>query len=382
MKLTTHTDKLADAAQWALRAIPGNPAVPVLAGMRLDACDNTLSLAGYDYYRSARAAEDCEVAEPGTLLVPGRVFTDVVRAFPKGKPTTLALDGTDLAVSCGTAHILLPTLPLADYPTLPTIPAASGTVDGALLAAAGARVAAAAASDETLAVLTGVQFALSDTALTLSATDRYAFHVAGMPWTPNPAPTGKRKNKPLIAGVTLVPADAIRDAARILADAEQAELTITGSQFAISVPGRWATSSLLEGELPKYAALFPTEFATVATTGTEALIDAIKGIQPLLGKTDPMLLEVTDGQITVRAGTEDKGRGRDQVHADIDGEPVTVAFNPGLLLNTLQQIDGPVTQFNFTTATKPALIHGVDQTDVFRGLVMPIRLTQATPTDT
>ncbi|WP_019074405.1 DNA polymerase III subunit beta [Streptomyces hokutonensis] len=376
MKLTIDTDKLADATQWALRAVPGNPPTPVMAGMRLEAAaDNTLTLAGYDYYRSARAREDCEVSEPGTLLVPGRVFTDIVKAFPKGKPTTLALDGTDLALSCGSAHILLPTLPLNDYPTLPTISATSGTVDGALLAAAGARVAAAASTDETLANLTGVQVSLSDTTLTLSATDRYAFHVADLPWTPNPDPKGKGKNKPRVAGNTLVPADAVRDAARILADADTAELTITDGQFAISVPGRWATSSLIEGELPKYAALFPTEFEAVATTGTEDLIDAIKHIQPLLGKADPMLLEVADGQITVRAGTDDKGRGRDQVHADLEGDPLTIAFNPGLLLRTLQQIDAPFTQFSFTTPTKPVLLHAPEQADTFRGLLMPIRLT-------
>jgi len=377
MKLTIDTDKLADAAQWALRAVPGNPPTPVMAGMRLEAADdNTLTLAGYDYYRSARAAEDCEVSEPGTLLVPGRVFTDIVKAFPKGKPTTLALDGTDLALSCGTAHILLPTLPLNDYPTLPTISAASGTVDGATLAAAGARVAAAATTDETLAALTGVQFGLSDTTITLSATDRYTFHVADLSWTPNPAPKGKGKNKPRTTGNTLVPADAVRDAARILADADTAELTLTESQFAISVPGRWATSSLIEGGLPKYANLFPTEFEAVATTSTEDLTDAIKHIQPLLGKADPMLLEVADGQITVRAGTDDKGRGRDQVHADLEGTPLTIAFNPGLLLRTLQQIDAPFTQFNFTTPTKPVLLHAPEKADTFRGLIMPIRLTK------
>ncbi|MBX9398371.1 hypothetical protein K4749_33490 [Streptomyces sp. TRM72054] len=38
---------------------------------------------------------------------------------------------------------------------------------------------------------------------------------------------------------------------------------------------------------------FPTEFESVATTGTEALTDAIKHIQPLLGKADPMVFEVT-----------------------------------------------------------------------------------------
>lgn len=376
MKLTIDTGKLADAAQWALRAIPGNPPVPVMAGLRIEAAaDNTLTLAGYDHYRSARAREDCEVSEPGTVLVPGRVLTELVRGFPKSKPTTMALDGTDLALSCGSVHILLPTLPLKDYPTLPAIPDTSGTVDGPTLAQAAAQVAVAASTDETLTNLTGVQFTLSDTTMVLSATDRYAFHVANVPWTPNKATKGKGKNKPRTEGTALVPADVVRDVARILADADTAELTITDTQFAISVPGRWATGSIIDGTLPKYAALFPTEFLAVATTGTEALTDAVKRVMPLLGKADPIILDIADNQITVRAGTDDKGRGHDQVHAELTGDPLNIAFNPGLLLKTLQQIDGQFAQFNFTTPTKPALLHGVDQADVFRGLVMPIRLT-------
>ncbi|MFE9770013.1 DNA polymerase III subunit beta [Streptomyces sp. NPDC005808] len=375
MKLTIDTGKLADAAQWALRAVPVNPPAPVLAGMRLEADDNTLLLGGFDYYRSARAREDCEVSEPGTLLVSGRVFTDLVRGFPKSKPTTLALDGTDVTLSCGTAHISLPTLPLDDYPTLPTIPGASGTVDGAVLAEAAAKVAAAASTDETIANLTGVEFTLSDTTIVLSATDRYAFHVADVPWTPNKSAKGKGRNKPRTEGRALIPADVVRNAARILAADEQAELTITESMFAVSVPGRWASGSIIDGEIPGYAALFPTEFESVATTGTEALADAIKHVMPLLGKADPIVLDITDSEITVRAGTDDKGRGRDQVQADLEGDPLAIAFNPGLLLKTLQQIDAPFTQFNFTTPTKPALLHAPDQADTFRGLVMPIRLS-------
>ncbi|MEV4790130.1 DNA polymerase III subunit beta [Streptomyces tuirus] len=377
MKLTIANEQLAEAAQWAQRAIPGNPPTPVLAGMLIAAADGQLTLTGFDYYRSARATEDCDIAEPGRTLVPGKVLTDLVRAFPKSKPTTLALDGTDLSLSCGTTHITLPTLPLEDFPSLPTIPAASGTVDGTALAEASTRVAVAACTDETLPVLTGVEFTLTDDQLVLSATDRYAFHVAHVPWKPGPKARGK--DKPLTDGKVVVPADVVRDAARILADTDRASLTLTASQFAVSAPGRVATGGIIEGSLPGYSALFPTEFETVATTSTEALATAIRHITPLLGKADPMLLDIADGQITVRAGTDDSGRGRDQVDATLEhGDPLSVAFNPHLLLKTLQQVDGPVVQMNFTAPTKPVLLHAPDQADAFRGIVMPVRLHNGT----
>ncbi|MFE7958699.1 DNA polymerase III subunit beta [Streptomyces sp. NPDC057413] len=377
MKATIGNEKLAEAAQWALRAIPGNPPVPVLAGMLIEAGDGELTLSGFDYYRSARATEEGEVAEPGKALVPGRVLTDLVRAFPKTRHTTLALEGTDLTLSCGATHITLPSLPLEDYPSLPEVPAPSGTVDGTALAEAAVRVAAAASTDETLMILTGVEFTLSGDQLVLSATDRYHFHVAHVPWQLNPkAAKSKGKDKPLTKGKVVVPADVVRDAARILADTGQADLTFTSHQFAVTAPGRVATGSIIEGNLPDYAALFPTEFEAVATTGTEELATAIKHITPLLGKADPLLLDIADGQITVRAGTDDKGRGRDQVDATLlEGAPLSIAFNPHLLLKTLQQVDGPIVEMRFTTPTKPALLHAPDQADVFRGLIMPIRLT-------
>lgn len=380
MKITIENETLTAATQWALRAIPAHPPRPVLAGMLIDAADAELTLSGYDYYRSARATEPCDVAEPGKALVSGRVLTDLVRALPKTRHTTLALEGTDLTLSCGHAHITLPTLPLEDYPTLPTVEGASGTVNGAALAEASARVAAAASTDDTITVLTGVECTLDDDQLVLSATDRYAFHVAHVPWKPNPkAAKGKGKDQPLTEGKVLVPADVVRDAARILADIETAEITFTRHQFAVSVPGRAATGSILDGQLPDYAALFPNQFDTVVTADTEQLTTAIKHITPLLGKTDPMVLDISDGQITVRASTDDSGRGRDQVDALLEGTPLTLAFNPGLLLKTLQQIDGATTQLNFISPTKPALFHAPDQVESFQGLLMPIRLTPATP---
>ncbi|GAA3914090.1 hypothetical protein GCM10023084_77260 [Streptomyces lacrimifluminis] len=67
MKLTIDTDKVADTAQWALHAIPGNPPAPVLAGMRLEADDNTLLLSSFDYYRSARAREAVPRRQPSRV---------------------------------------------------------------------------------------------------------------------------------------------------------------------------------------------------------------------------------------------------------------------------------------------------------------------------
>ncbi|MFF0190883.1 hypothetical protein [Streptomyces sp. NPDC005244] len=135
---------------------------------------------------------------------------------------------------------------LDDYPALPHVPAPSGTVSGSTLAEAAAHVAVAAATDETLPILTGVQFVLATDTMTLSATDRYRFHIAAVPWTPTDRAKGRGKSKSRTEGLALVPADILRDTARILADTEEAQISVTDGQFAVCrAGGPPAVSSIL-----------------------------------------------------------------------------------------------------------------------------------------
>ncbi|WHM41146.1 DNA polymerase III subunit beta [Streptomyces sp. BPTC-684] len=370
MKLTIERDDLADATQWALRAIPSHPPVPVLAGILLDAQKkDTLGISGFNYYVSTRAAEQAETAEPGRVLVSGRLLADIVKALPK-RPVLLAEDGTDLVLTCGKARFTLPTLPLEEYPALPKLPAASGTVDGGLFADLATRVAAAVDRDPAVPVLSGVQITYDAEHLLLGATDRYRFNVAELPWT------AKAKIKP---GKVLVPAEILKDAAKVLVAGEQATLAFTPNMFAVSVSDRHLTGGLIDGDLPKYQSLFPTEFATVATAATAELAAVVGRVSLVLAKNAPLFLDIADGEITVRAGTHDTGTGLDSLDATLEGDPLTIAFNPRLLTETLHGIAADRVQLNLTTPVKPALLHAPDQAATYRALLMPVRTTETTP---
>ncbi|MFJ2407045.1 DNA polymerase III subunit beta [Streptomyces xanthochromogenes] len=371
MKLTLDNDVLADAVQFAFRAIPARPPVPVLAGILLAATKDGLTASGFDYYVSTRATEAADIDKAGRVLVSGRLLADIVRALPK-QPVVLSEEGTDLVVTCGRARFTLPTLPLKDYPALPKMPPASGTAAGDALADLATRVAAATAHDASVPVLGGVQIEFDETRLTMTATDRYRFSVAEMEWTPDPKTDAA-------SGKVLVPAETLRDAAKVLAGSTQATLAFTDNMLAISTADRQITGGLIEGELPKYKSLVPTEFATVATAATGELAAIVKRVALVLGKGDPLFLEISDGEITVRAGTHDTGMGLDCMDASLNGEPITAAFNPQLLADTLQAIDAPTVQLNFTTPVKPALFHAPDQAATFRSILMPVRTTETTP---
>src|SRR5664280_294960 len=56
MKFRMDREALADAVAWTARSLPSRPTVPVLAGLLLTVDGDTLTVSGFDYEVSARAA--------------------------------------------------------------------------------------------------------------------------------------------------------------------------------------------------------------------------------------------------------------------------------------------------------------------------------------
>ena len=129
MKFQVDRDVLAEAVGWISRALPARPVIPVLSGLLLEAADG-LTLSCFDYEVSARVEVDADVAEPGTVLVPGRLLAEITRSLPS-LPVEFADDPEGVSLTCGSASFTLVTLPVEEYPDLPELPQTAGTVDGA-----------------------------------------------------------------------------------------------------------------------------------------------------------------------------------------------------------------------------------------------------------
>ena len=132
MRFTVARDAFAEAVAWVARALPSLPVIPVLAGLLLQADEDRLTLACFDYEVSARMTVPAEVAEPGTALVPGRLLVEITRSLP-ALPVQWWDDPDGVSMTCGEASFTLVPLPRGEYPDLPDVPHVAGTVDGGRL---------------------------------------------------------------------------------------------------------------------------------------------------------------------------------------------------------------------------------------------------------
>ncbi|GAA2474332.1 DNA polymerase III subunit beta [Streptomyces gobitricini] len=375
MKIRVERDVLAEAVAWVARSLPARPPAPVLAGLLLKAEDGALSFSSFDYEVSARVSVEAEVEEGGTVLVSGRLLADICRALPN-RPVEISTDGVRATVVCGSSRFTLHTMPVEEYPALPEMPTATGTVPGEVFASAAAQVAIAAGRDDTLPVLTGVRIEIEGDTVTLASTDRYRFAVREFLWKPE---------SPDASAVALVPAKTLLDTAKALTSGDTVTLALSGSGkgeglIGFEGAGRRTTTRLLEGDLPKYRTLFPTEFNSIAVIETAPFVEAVKRVALVAERNTPVRLSFEQGVLILEAGSSDDAQAVERVDAQLEGDDISIAFNPTFLLDGLSAIDSPVAQLSFTTSTKPALLSGKPAVDAeadeaYKYLIMPVRLS-------
>ncbi|MGW2249464.1 DNA polymerase III subunit beta [Kitasatospora sp. NPDC001660] len=375
MKFRVERDVLAEAVAWAARSLPARPPVPVLAGLLLTAQDGSLALSGFDYEVSARVELEADIEEPGTVLVSGRLLNDISRNLPN-RPVEISTDGQRVSVVCGSSRFTLPTLPVDEYPALPQMPTATGTVSGDVFASAVSQAAVAAGRDDTLPVLTGVRVEIEGDRITLAATDRYRFAVRELLWKPEQSD---------ISAVALVPAKTLQDIAKSLGSGDNVSIALSSGGageglIGFEGAGRRTTTRLLEGEFPKFRSLFPTEFSAVAAIQTQPFLEALKRVSLVAERNTPVRLSFEQGVLTLEAGSGDDAQATERIDADLEGDDISIAFNPGYLEEGLKAIDSAYAQLSFTTPTKPALLSGKASVDAeedkaYQYLIMPVRLS-------
>jgi DNA polymerase-3 subunit beta len=418
MRFIVDRDVLAEAVAWVARSLPSRPVLPILSGLLLEAATGSLTMSCFDYEVSARIRVDAEVAEPGTVLVPGRLLAEITRSLPSA-PVEVDHGSEDVTMTCGPASFTLVTLPVKEYPRLPELPRLAGTLDGGALATAIGQVAPAASRDDTLPVITGVNVEISGDLIRLVATDRYRLAIRELGW--NPA-------QPDTSGTLLVPAKTLADAARMMTPGVPVRVMMRGEAGGVgalagerrsgdSLPaadamigfesaGRRLTSRLIAGEYIKYMSRFPDDFGSWGDMPAIPLAEAVKRVALVAERGSPVRLSFGDGQVTIEAGTEGQARARETVAADFSGEQTAIAFSPHYLMdgltaaltaatgaspavdkpssgvradrNSLPAGDEARIRLQFTSATKPALITGTakasdDSAPDYRYLVVPLR---------
>jgi DNA polymerase-3 subunit beta len=363
VKIRVNRDVLADAVAWAARVLPSRPVVPVLSGLLLEAGED-LRLSAFDYDVSARAVIDAEVAEEGSVLIPGKLLAEISRSLP-ADDVEIVTEGAEAVLTCGSAEFGLITMPVEDFPTMPAMPPGIGAVGGGVFASAVGQVAPAASRDDTLPMLTGIRVDIEGETVAMAATDRYRIAARDFAWRP----TG-----PGAAVSAMVPARVLVEIAKSLRGGEVSIAMGDGVAGFESV-GRSTTVRLLDEQFIDYRARLTADWSIRADVPVAQFISAIKRVALVAERNTAIRLSFSQGQVLIQAGGGDIGRGTEVVECELRGDDIQIAFQSHFLLDGLAGVESELAAINMESPTRPALIQEVtgDAEPAFRYLVMSLR---------
>jgi DNA polymerase III subunit beta len=375
LKFQVNKDVLSEAVSFAVRLLPQRTTLPILGGILIEADANALRLSVFDYEVSAQAEIVAKVETSGRVLVSGRLLSEIASKLPNA-PVDFTTDGSKVVVSCGSTKFSLLTMPVEEYPTLPEIPAISGTITGEAFANAVHQVAVAASKDDVTPVLTGVQIEAGEKSISFVATDRYRVALRDAAWISNPAGVG---------AVALVPARTLQEVAKTFGNQGEISISITKSDdremIAFKANNRSVTSLLLKGNFPPVKSLFPDNIENYAVIATQDLIDSTRRVSLVLERESPLRYSFDEGVVALEATGNETAQASENISAELEGKEIVVSLKPQFLIDGLAGVHSEFVKIAFTNNDNPnkpgpVLIssHGAKEktdSDSYRYLLQP-----------
>ncbi|MCI7551023.1 MAG: DNA polymerase III subunit beta [Actinomycetaceae bacterium] len=372
MKFQVNRDVFADAVTWVARTIPNRPAIPALAGLKINVLDEgTISLGSRDSDVSSHIDIEGDVIEAGEILVNGKLLAELVRVLPYA-PITFSLVDNQVEIECGSSHISMKTMAMEDYSQLPPMPERIGQIDGHQWQEAVSQVSVAASNDDTLPMLVSICIEIEGSSMSLMATDRYRLAIRDLEWTPEDENISQR---------IMVRASRLLDVAKNIGSEGEIEvfLGVQGQSRLIgfSAGGRQNTIQLIDGDYPQVRSLFPENVNGYATVNRGEFNDVLRRSRLLVEKNAAVRLSFSEGELLVEAGQGDRAQISDALGAELDGDDISLAFNPAFLVEGIGVMNEDYVRLSFTQKDKPVVLNEQnDDGEVsqdFRLLLMPIR---------
>jgi DNA polymerase-3 subunit beta len=346
VRFHVNRDVFSEAVSFVVKLLPQRNPQPILAGVLIEASDAGLSLAAFDYEASARTTIEATVDDPGTILVHGRLLSEIASRLPNAPIQVEVDDDGGIVLTCGSARFTLASMPVQEYPAIPEVSGDTGLVPAEDFATAIAQVAFAASRDDVTPVLTGVQLEVSGTHLSLVATDRYRVALREIPWDGGTATEDST--------TALVPARTLTEVGKTFAHGGDISVAFSGSGdreiIAFTAGNKTVTSLLIKGNFPPVRRLFPEQTEHHAVLNTAELAEAVRRVSLVLDRSAPLRFTFTTDSVSMDASGTEQARASESVDANLVGDDVTLGLNPQYLLESLGAVKSEFVRITFTSS--------------------------------
>ncbi|MDT0893327.1 DNA polymerase III subunit beta [Staphylococcus pseudintermedius] len=357
-----------------LKAISPRATLPILTGIKIDATNEGIVLTGSDSEISIEITipnqvdgqEIINVVEPGSVVLPGRFFVDIIKKLP-GKEVKLSTNEQfQTLITSAHSEFNLSGLDPDQYPLLPQV-----SSDDALqlpvkvLKNIIAQTNFAVSTSETRPVLTGVNWLIQQNELLCTATDSHRLAVRKL-----------KLEEEIEDKNVIIPGKALAELNKIMTDSEDhIDIFFASNQVLFRVGNVNFISRLLEGHYPDTSRLFPENYEVKLGLNNSDFYHAIDRASLLAreGGNNVIKLSTGDTQIELSSTSPEIGTVKEEVTAnDVEGGNLKISFNSKYMMDALKAIDNEEVEVEFFGTMKPFILKPKDD-DTVTQLILPIR---------
>ena len=366
MRFTCEKSMLVQGLNIAGRTVAQKSSLSVIEGI-LCRAGHGLSLTGYNMETAITYDIEAEVNDPGSCILPAKLFGDIIRRLPEGPVTVVVDDSFKVSIRAGYASFTISAECADDYPELPDVNEGRAIripqnklkelISGTLFAVS---------ENQGRPIHTGVKFEVTNDSITTIAVD--GFRLARRTFHPEEG-TGRELS-------FVVPAAGLKEVEKILVDTEDnAAFTLGTKHILFQLGNATLVCRLLEGEFLDWRRVVPTNCPIKLVAHVSDLASSVERVGLIVSEKykSPVRCVFSHNELLMRTSTT-IGAAEDKCAIAGDGKELEIGFNVRYLADALKVIPSEEVTLELTNGLSPIVLTPVDDKYDFAYMVLPVRI--------
>ncbi len=365
MKFICDKDILNECVNTVSKAIDPTNVKELLRGIKIDA-EEELTFFATDNEISLETWAEATVKEKGSLVIDGRIFSDIVKRMPEGNITFETVSQSEVKISGGEVSLSLLYLPADGFPYMErvedgrTIKIYSKDLKNVIK-----YTVFAPDAESSMPILNGIKFEIKNASMRAVGLNRYRMAMRNQI-----IPETGIEYMEFVA-----PAKMLNDLNKILKDDDKiVTISLKDDVVMFEFERTTVTTRLLEGEFIDYNRLIPKETNVKFRIDYDKISQSVDRASVIINYDDPkipIIFDIKNGVLNIDCFTK-RGQIHDKISVDTDAE-LKIGLGAKLLTDAIRAIDTNEIYFEFKDEKSPCKIMPVEG-DSFLYIVQPRQL--------
>lgn len=366
MRFTCEKGMLLQGLNIAGRTVAMKSTLSVIEGILCKAGVG-LTLTGYNMETAISYEIEADVVEPGSCVLPARLFGDIIRRLPEGSVTVVVDESFKVSIRSGYSSFTISAESAEDYPELPDVNDGRAVkipqnklkelISGTIFAVA---------ENQARPIHNGVKFEVSDTAVTAVAVD--GFRLARRTYHPA-EPLGREMGY-------VVHSQSLKELEKILTDSDENASFVLGTKHILyQVGNATLVCRLLEGDFLNWKKVVPTGSPIKLVANVSDLYSSVERVGLIVSEKykSPVRCVFSNQELLMRTNTT-IGAAEDRCSFAGDGKELEIGFNVRYMIDALRAIPSEEVTLELTNGLSPIVMTPVDDKYDFSYMVLPVRI--------